>query len=58
MNIRRIKKSVLAKYKFGTNPDKETILKFINKKLLTLINKSKAKSKSSKKINPKRLQHK
>ncbi|MDU0421066.1 DUF2992 family protein [Staphylococcus simulans] len=26
------KKSVLAKYKFGTNSDRETILKFINKK--------------------------
>ncbi|MFR6533480.1 DUF2992 family protein [Staphylococcus simulans] len=49
----------MAKYKFGTNSDRETILKFINKKLLTLINKSKAKSKSSnKKINPKRLQRK
>ena len=53
------KKSVLAKYTFGTEPDRETILKFIDKELLNLINKSKAitKNKSSrKKINPKRLQ--
>lgn len=53
------KKSVLAKYTFGTEPDRETILKFIDKELLNLINKSKAitKNKSSrKKINPKKLQ--
>ena len=53
------KKSVLAKYTFGTEPDRETILKFIDKELLNLINKSKAISKnksSRKKINPKRLQ--
>ncbi|MHD0398738.1 YjdF family protein [Staphylococcus simulans] len=52
-------KSVLAKYTFGTEPDKETILNFIDKKLLNLINKSKAEIKhksSNKKINPKRLQ--
>ncbi|MBY7665231.1 DUF2992 family protein [Staphylococcus agnetis] len=49
----------MAKYTFGTEPDRETILKFIDKKLLNLINKSKAEIKhrsSSKKINPKRLQ--
>ena len=49
----------MAKYTFGTEPDRETILKFIDKELLNLINKSKAitKNKSSrKKINPKRLQ--
>ncbi|SUM43790.1 Protein of uncharacterised function (DUF2992) [Staphylococcus intermedius NCTC 11048] len=53
------KKTVLAKYTFGSEPDRETILKFIDKKLLTLINKSKAKTKhksSNKKINRKRLQ--
>ena len=52
-------KSVFAKYTFGTEPDRETILKFIDKELLNLINKSEAitKNKSSrKKINPKRLQ--
>ena len=53
------KKSVLAKYTFGTEPDRETILKFIDKELLNLINKSKAITKNKsyrKKINPKRLQ--
>ncbi|MCI2848389.1 DUF2992 family protein, partial [Staphylococcus hominis] len=30
------KKSVLAKYTFGTEPDRETILKFIDKELLNL----------------------
>ena len=52
-------KSVFAKYTFGTEPDRETILKFIDKELLNLINKSKAITKNKsprKKINPKRLQ--
>lgn len=54
-------KSIFAKYTFGTDPDRETILKFIDKELLNLVNKSKVKTKrksSDKKINPKRLQRK
>lgn len=52
-------KSVFSKYTFGTDPDRETILNFIDKELLCLINKSKIKTKSkshNKKINPKKLQ--
>ncbi|MGK9069646.1 YjdF family protein [Staphylococcus warneri] len=52
-------KSYLSKYVFGQEPNDETVLNFINKKLLKLINKSKAnikKKESTKKINPKRLQ--
>ncbi|MBL7564488.1 DUF2992 family protein [Staphylococcus saccharolyticus] len=54
-------KSTFAKYTFGSEPDSETIFKFINQHLLKLINTSKVSTKSKKpknKINPKKLQRK
>lgn len=54
-------KSFFVKYVFGTEPDSETIFKFINQRLLKLIDNSKVstKTKTSKnKINPKKLQRK
>lgn len=54
-------KTFFAKYIFGTEPDNETISKFINQRLLKLINTSKVSTKTKKsknKINPKRLQRK
>ncbi|WP_278926138.1 DUF2992 family protein [Staphylococcus auricularis] len=54
-------KSFFVKYVFGTEPDSETIFKFINQRLLKLIDNSKASTKTKKsknKINPKKLQRK
>ena len=49
-------KIIFVKYVFGTEPDSETIFKFINQRLLKLIDNSKASTKikkSKNKINPK-----
>ena len=54
-------KSIFAKYTFGSEPDSETIFKFINQHLLKLISTSKVSTKTKKaknKINPKKLQRK
>ncbi|HDG3403826.1 TPA: DUF2992 family protein [Staphylococcus aureus] len=54
-------KSFFVKYVFGTEPDSKTIFKFINQRLLKLIDNSKASTKTKKsknKINPKKLQRK
>ena len=55
------KKLFFVKYVFGTEPDSKTIFKFINQRLLKLIDNSKASTKTKKsknKINPKKLQRK
>ncbi|MCE5037611.1 YjdF family protein [Staphylococcus auricularis] len=54
-------KVTFSKYIFGPEPDDETVLRFIENKLLVLVNQSRVKVKKKatvKRINPKRLQRK